>query len=269
MHCDLCKKEFATQVGMDYHISHKVCQKTSRKCPDCGKVLSSMVSYNYHIEHRVCHKSKKTITKPIPVQNKDHLIEELQTKVAVLEGKLQVLTDNPTTVNNNNIIVFPKEFGKEDMAYIQQKVGDVLGQLIKHDLFKSIPKLFTTVHNNHELPEYHNVYISSERSGYALVSDGQSFNHKPKKSIIDQIIEDKRSILTKYVNQNGVQLGEKILTRYERYTSSIDADEDVKRTLEAEIGGLLLDMKSVIANDEKTRKLMDQVDEGNYQLECQ
>jgi hypothetical protein len=41
---------------------------------------------------------------------------------------------------------------------------------------------------------------------------------------------------------------------------------EIRKTLELEIGGLLLDMKSVIAIDEKTRKLLDKVSEGDFVL---
>jgi hypothetical protein len=130
-------------------------------------------------------------------------------------------------------------------------------------MFESIPRLFHKIHNNQAIPEYHNVYSKSERSNYALISDGKTFNNKPKKNVIDQIIDSKRLILREYVDSNGDQLGEKVLQKYERYQDLIDDDEEFRKNLELEIGGMLLDMKSVIANDEKTRQLLEKVNEGD------
>ena len=84
------------------------------------------------------------------------------------------------------------------------------GPLVSKKPFQSIPCLFEKIHKNKELPEYHNVYATSEKSSYALVSDGERFCNRPKKNIIDQIIVDKRSILNEYVDSNDQQLGEKV-----------------------------------------------------------
>jgi hypothetical protein len=187
-----------------------------------------------------------------------------------MEGKCEAMSTRPQIVNNvknvNNIIVFPTEFGKENMEYVTEKLGNICENLIKCHPYKSIPHLFNMIHNNDKLPEYHNVYANSERSGYVLVSNGKSFQYCPKKTIIDQIIEDKRSILNKYVDEKGEQLGERVLKKYERYQDSIDDDPKFKKELELEIGGMLLSLKSVIANDERTRKLLDKVTEGNFDL---
>jgi hypothetical protein len=166
--------------------------------------------------------------------------EELLTKVVVLEGKLKVLSEKPKNV--------PTEFGKEDMTYINQKLGDIIRPIIEHHIFTSIPRLFNQIHSNENLPEYHNVYLPNEISHYALVSDGKTFKHKPKKIIIDQVIRDKRSLLDHYVDENKEQFGKKILGKYERFQKKLDEDGEFKKDLEVEIGGLLLDMNDVIAN---------------------
>lgn len=100
-----------------------------------------------------------------------------------------------------------------------------------------------------------------------MVSNGKTFEYKSKKTVIDQIIEDKRSILNQYVDDNGEMLGEKVLQKYERYQDQIDDNHEFRKDLEIEIGGLLLNMKSVIANDEKTRKLLDKINDGDLELD--
>lgn len=268
MECDNCKAQFTTKQSLTYHIERKVCHK--RMCPKCGAFFANHSAIVYHTTHNVCQKKKKIQLRPHHEKDNSELTkDELLTKVAVLEGKLQILSENPQTVNNvnNNIIIFPKEFGKEDMTYIHQKLGDVIKPLIENHTFSSIPRLFSQIHNNKDLPEYHNVYLPSQRSTYALVSDGKTFKHKSKKTIIDQIIEDKRSILAQYVGDNEEQFGKKILEKYERFQNKLDDDDQFMKELETEIGGLLLDMKEVIADDEKTRGLLERVKEGHFELE--
>lgn len=245
-------------------------------CHDCEKFFSSTSSYKYHVSHQVCSRrknnqdsiEKKTIGKiPLKLKAKyaDMSRDELILRLSHIEGKYEALKETPQNVNTN-IIVFPTSFGKEDMSHIRQTLGDILKPMIIQHPFKSIPLLFNHIHNSEKLPEYHNVYVSSERSNYAMVSDGKKFKYKPKKTIIDQIIEDKRSILNRYVDENGEQLGEKVLNKYEKYQNQIDDNSEFRKTLEVEIGGLLLDMKSVIANDDKTRHLLEKVNDGQYEL---
>lgn len=260
--CTNCQKIFKSRQGLTYHKSHLVCQD-KHTCKQCFQTFSTKQMYQYHLKHNVCQKKKTTLKLKSPYDLLSR--EELIIKLSHVEGKYEALKENPQNTNNN-IIVFPSAFGKEDMDYIRSKLGDILGPIIKTQPFRCIPTLIGKIHNNQTLPEYHNVYIKNERSNYALISDGKTFVHRPKKTIIDQIIEDKRSILNRYVDDNGEQLGDKVLKKYELYQNQLDDNVEFQRELELEIGGLLLDMKSVIANDDKTRKLLDKVNEGQFEL---
>jgi len=48
---------------------------------------------------------------------------------------------------------------------------------------------------------------------------------------------------------------------------NIKTNSEFRKKLETEIGCLLLNMKSVIANDEQTRKLLEKVDQGKFELD--
>ena len=76
-------------------------------------------------------------------------------------------------------------------------MGDIIGPLIKGGV-SYIPMLAEKIHNSRNMPEYRNVYTTSERSSYAMVSDGERFRYRPKKTIIDHIIEEKRSLITAF-----------------------------------------------------------------------
>jgi hypothetical protein len=194
--------------------------------------------------------------------------EDLIRELCNIKGKYDSLKENPVNQSTNNtVFVCPTAFGQENPKRIRQVLGDILGKVLGGSASEIIPMLIKQIHNNEKLPEYHNVYVPNEHSQYAMVSDGIRFNHRPKDTVIDQIIEDKRSILNTYIDNNGDQLGERILRKYERYQDQIDSDSKFKKNLEREIGGLLLDMKDVIANDDKTRKLLDKIGNDDFDSE--
>jgi len=274
--CSNCSKSFSNRVNFQHHVSHKICKNFYEKiCPTCKQQFSTKQMCQYHITHKVCESRKtqpklKLKLKPKLKSNYDRLNkEELVEELIHLKTKYETLLEHPQNINQtntNNIIVFPNEYGKEDIELITQRLGDILGTVIRQNTFHSIPSLFEKIHNNEKLPEYHNIYTKSEKSGYVLISDGKKFKYKPKKTVIDQIIEDKRSILNDYIDCNGEQLGDKVLKKYEKYQESIDDDPSFRKELEMEIGGLLLDMKSIIADDEKTRELLSKIDACDFEL---
>lgn len=267
--CTLCNKTFSCKKTLTYHISHMICQKNKFICTICNREFASLQTLKYHQDHKVCENNKnkiKIVFKPIARTCDDYseiTKEELIIENARLKGELKGVKETPTTVNNN-IVVFPHAYGKEDINHIIETLGDVFISTIKYRTYRSIPLIFKSIHNNAKLPEYHNIYINSEKSSYAMVSNGEEFEFKPKKNIIDQIIEDKMSLIGKYIGDNVEQFGDKVLVLYNKYCDDLDSNAKFKKDLEMEIGGLLLSMKSVIANDEKTRQLLDKVNNGIY-----
>jgi len=269
--CQICHRVFGCSSSYDYHILKRVCQKTNqRQCPTCKHIFSTKNMCQYHVSHNVC---TKTPNKPKIVLkrhntdlSREELLEKLEqteSELRKLEGKYEILKEIPTTqINNNVYISFPLPFGEEKMNHITQKLGDIIGPLIKKYPHNSIPALFQKIHNNEQLPEYHNVYSSSERSTMALVSDGTRFIYCPKKTIIDEIIEEKRSLINSYIDDNGDKLGQTVLEKYDRYQDRLDQSDEFRKDLEIEIGAMLLNMKSVIDNDDKTRRLLETVGEN-------
>jgi len=100
----------------------------------------------------------------------------------------------------------------------------------------------------------------------ALVSNGKHFIFRPKISVIDEIIEEKRSLINSYIDEHGDKLGENVLDKYDKYQNMLDENDEFRKNLEIEIGAMLLNMKSVITNDDKTRQLLDKVNDGQYEL---
>ena len=269
--CDFCDKSLSSAERLRYHITNKVCQKPNKICPTCKKVFKSKQYCQLHIANNVCGKRKlNPITKSkYENMSKEELIEILSHNENNMESpeKTQNITHNTNNINiniNNNIIVFPHKFGTENMEYINQKLGDIIYPLIKGPTHKYIPCLFEQIHNNKRLPEYHNIYVPSERSGYVKISDGETFRFESKKNIIEKIIDDKRSIINEYIEKNGDKITERALQKYDKYQDQLDENSTTRKELELDIVCALLNMKSVVDNDEKTRRLLETVVDNDF-----
>ena len=283
--CLICNKSLSSSENLAYHLENKVCQKPDKTCPLCNKIFRTKQNCLYHMSRRVCLRASKpklvlkstyqqmskndliaqvtqlrsqlaiiaTAPMPTPASIPTSMTPITETTHQAVSVPVDVLSPTPSVLSGT----FPAKFGSENLEHIQEQAGDLIGPLLKNHTYRSITALFIKIHNNEKLPEYHNVCVTSERSGYALVSDGSSFRYRPKKVIVDQIIEDTRSMLNEYIEINLEQLGDKVVQKFENYQDQLDTNTEFQKALDTEIGGLLLDMKDVITSDEKTRQLLD------------
>lgn len=199
--------------------------------------------------------------------------EELLRKVAILEAEKKLLLENPKTVNNNQQInlFFPQAFGSEQVDKILEKIPNLLHDAVTNHTSRSIEFLTEQIHCNKEMfPEYTNVYIRNYKSPFALVSDGQKFQHKLQKRIIDEIIEKGMHMLQTYIDTNNDNLGQKIIKKYEDYCGLVDTSindtrkSERRKDLELEIAGMLLDMRAVIDSDSTMKTMLDRLEEGEF-----
>ena len=119
----------------------------------------------------------------------------------------------------------------------------------------SIQFLIKHIHCNPELPEYNNIYIPNKKENYALISNGNEFIYKTKKSVIKRLIDNKLDILEKYVDEHGDKLGKQLLKHYNHYMEDLDNEDDMKET-EEEITCLLLNMKKLIERNDDDKKYL-------------
>lgn len=269
--CPQCEKILSSQQRLDYHMSKQVCQKQAirHECPLCHKTFTSKRSMNYHISKTVCLKRPSNVVLKLKtVPPKDTTCTYKNSPIAppdptIVPSNPTITPSNPTIASSNPTIAsktidgtvhFPIAFGHEDRAKIHSQLGNIMKLIIIKHPFKSIQLLFNRIHNNTKIPEYHNVFINSDRSNYAMISNGKRFKRCLKKTVIDQIIENTRSILNQYAEDHNDQLGDKVIRKYESYQNQLDDDQEFRKELECEIGGLLLDMKTMIAGDEVIRR---------------
>jgi hypothetical protein len=196
---------------------------------------------------------------------KSYTYDELLSKVSQLEKindtleiKYQTLRENPQTVNNSvNIIVAPP-LSKTDNynQMIHDQPGLLHMALTKHPA-NFISYMIQQTTCNPEHPIYNSVKITNRKDNLAQISDGTKYVYITKKKIIDQLIENKRSILQEYIDNNGDKYGERILKRYQDYVDALDDDKKLQKELENDIICMLLDVSELIGSEEWSKRLLD------------
>lgn len=293
--CHLCGKCFSCKAKLESHLYKKVCQQPpANVCSGCSYHFSTKQMYQYHITHNVCKKAdqveqdgktgSKTKLKLILKRPSQELVDDLinqlsetkeklfatEEKLSEMVGKYDSLKENPQTVNNTQQInlFFPTAFGQENIKNILDKLPGLLKDAITKHCDRSVAYLTEKIHCNKEMfPEYTNVYISNYKSPFVMVSDGERFKHKPKKTIIDEIIEQSLDMLQTYLDHSDLK--QNFFNRYERYQNLIEISQDEKKSeerkeLEIEIAGMLLDMRDVIGSDPRIKSMLNDLEEGKF-----
>ena len=267
--CEHCSKIFTTNQSLQYHLRQRVCLKHKHVCSLCGHDFKNIKMLEYHTNHHVCEKSsqKKPRLTLKTQQNTDYSLlskEELLTKVAQLEGKVDALTEHPQTINNNNntnnqinIIVPPAFLTMDNYSQVIKQLPNLLHNAMSLHPANFISYLIKETNCNPNRPIYNSIKITNKKDNFAQISNGQKYIYASKKKIIEELIENKRNILQEYVDNNGDKYGEKILRRYQNYVDFLDDDKEAKKELEVDIICMLLNVSDVIGSDEWSKKLLD------------
>jgi hypothetical protein len=183
--CDFCEKVFKSQKGLNYHLLNGVCKKKKYVCDLClcNKCFANKSGQIYHVNNLVCCGSLPKKPKiELKIKDKDQYIRNLYEENLRLRGQIEALKENPQTINQIDKqinMIFPQAFGTEEINYILSKVPNLLHDALTLHVGRSIEYITEKIHCNKEVfPEYTNVYIRGYKSPFALVSDGQKFQHK-------------------------------------------------------------------------------------------
>jgi len=162
--CEFCNKEYSRNDSLKRHID-KFCKKT-KKQSDQSSLLELM---SQQMEH----------------QNKQ--MEEMRKQHALEIEKLLEKVGN-SNINNNittNQNVFINSHGHENLDYI---TGRYLNNLLKIP-YGAIPKLLKNIHFHPDHPENCNVKITNKKLRYAKVWEGDKWNVKDKKEVIENMVD--------------------------------------------------------------------------------
>lgn len=226
--CGICKSEFTTKLGLQYHIQHKACKLVKKiNCPKCGKSFTLKSNMSQHMKTRCKNKNDNKINNDQDNGNKENIInnkEKIYEKLLELQNEIETLKEksnklekenielkkdiennkkcniNLTNNSNNGIInngtlhISLVGYGKENMKKIDEK--EIIN--VFKNGFHSTLKLTDTLHFNPKYPENHNVYISNMKNKYAMIYDGEDWKLVTKDELIDRIYDDKKN----YIEEN-------------------------------------------------------------------
>jgi len=242
------------------------------ECVNCHKIFTRKINLQYHIEHNVCSKKSNKVKITIKNNNTEKLQlpltyenmskQELRVKILHLEGENRALKENPQIVNNNTnnqitILVPPAFLTVDNYQQLTKQLPDILHTaLVKHPA-NFISFLIKETNCNPDLPMYNSIKLTNKKDQIVQVSDGHKYIYAPKKSVIAQLIENKREILQKYVDNNGDKYGEKILKKYQNYIDFLDDDKDAQKDLEIDIICMLLNVSNIIGSDDWSINLLE------------
>ena len=102
--------------------------------------------------------------------------------------------------------------------------------------------------------------ITNKKSPYAQISNGEKYIHAPKKQVISQLIDNKKSLLQEYVDKNGDQYGQRVLKRYQNYLDLLDGDKETVKDLETEIACMLINISDIIGSDQWSQNLLNDLE---------
>lgn len=260
--CTLCGKDFCSKQRLTYHNDNHVCIKRQHICDKCGQNFTRKAPLQYHVEHEVCQKQTQLVLKKKQVKSPECDGESdfirLKEENIQLKAKIQVLEDHPQnqTINITNNIIVPPAFLKVDTyQQLMQNMPRLLHTALSEHTNSCVSYLIKETTCNPQLPIYNSIKMTNHRDPYLHVSDGEKFVYATKKKTINELIENKRSLMQKYFDDNRDNYGKRVLERYERYVDHLDDDEGQKE-LEHEVICMLLNMSDVIGSDEWSRKLL-------------
>jgi hypothetical protein len=192
-------------------------------CKYCDKNFSCSKSLKYHQKN-----SCKTKTTILEERNK-----ELEKKNKELEKKLK---EKPaTTINNNQTInIYINNYENTNLEKLTDKIYNRIIQ--DAELYQIIPRLIKNIHFNPEIPENHNLRISNRgRSNkYLEVYRNNQWEIEDKKSEIDNIINDKETNLSDWIDAKGEKYPEAV-ERFNEYKEQKFEDEELVRLIKEEI----------------------------------
>lgn len=240
--CDNCGYIFKTKAMLKYHIEKKVCCR-NKKLTNVTKSENKSISENIKLENIKDNKNNLTndlmcgnmttcdINNKKSLSNNDNMdfindasdlpekykikfkkfgdsIGNLENEISFLKGKLMALEENPKNVNNIekqqiNIIMPPEFLQLDTVPKLMKMVPDLLHNALSKHPTEFVSFLIKETNCNPQRPIFNCASITNKKDPFAKISDGKKFIYAPKKQVISQLIENKKSLLQEYVDKNG------------------------------------------------------------------
>jgi hypothetical protein len=202
------------------------------KCEYCDKNFATMQNLKEHAKNNCKHKDKflKEQIKRLEEENK--ALKEAQNQVTNI-------------TNNTNFIIVVNNYEDTNLEKLTDKT---YSKIIKNaeEGYKIIPSLIKHIHFNPDTPENHNVYISNKNGNHLQMFRNGHWEIANKESEIDNIINDKETLLSDWSNQTGNKYAE----ANEKYNEYLEQkyDLDTAKLVKEEVELLFYNNRHMIKN---------------------
>jgi uncharacterized C2H2 Zn-finger protein len=210
--CEKCEKVFKLKTDYTRHLARKnpcnfVDPKKELECEFCHKKYTRQFTLKRH--QLSCPKKVENISIG---DNSNHNTVLNQSNHNIINPSITI-----------NIVPFLGE--NMDKLTIKDKKG------ILKKCYMAIPELIRQVNFNPNIPENHNVFISSIKSKYGNVNDGKKWIIMKVDQLLDDLINKKKDDIEDLLEEFEDEIPEKVINKIREVITSIDydpMDEDVK-----------------------------------------
>ena len=144
--------------------------------------------------------------------------------------------ENNNTINQD-ITININGYGKEDVS----KISDVIWKRIINRKYLAIPELVRAVHIL--LEENRNIFIRSTKEKYGMIYNGESWEMRELKKILEDLINDNADRIWDYVKSEGSD--QELCAMIDPYLDKINKD-DTFNDYKEKIKLLLINNKTLI-----------------------
>ena len=219
-------------------IKDKLEKSNKDKCYFCDKSYSTKGNLKNHINNNckifIQLKSEKDKFKKLINNNKkDNELEKIKQELQKIKETIPTATNiniqnNINITNNNELHIHINNFGKEDLSHIS---NNDYKQYIK-DMYTGLINLIKHVHCSKDKPQNYNVYLTNFKGKYIKIFKDNMWLIDDMDDVIDQLKDDKISILNKKVEElNDLKLKQTLETFKGRLYSNAVAEKNLNNNI--------------------------------------
>jgi len=239
--CSVCEYTSSQKHHIIRHINRK---------KSCGVGAKEIIEIPVDISCKYCNKkfATKENLKEHSKNNCKHKDDALKEENRKLKEELRKAKTTNTTNNTNyntNYIFILNNYEDTKLDKISDKVyNKIIND--SEEPYKIIPSLIRHIHFNNKIPENHNIYISNRNKNnkHLQVYKNGQWEITDKSTEIDNIINDKETNLSDWIDEKG----EKYPEALEKYNEYIEQkyDEDTAKLIKEEVELLLYNNRHMI-----------------------
>jgi hypothetical protein len=212
--CEFCRRKLSSYKNLWRHQKNcKEKKKDDELKLSMERLVGLLNDQRDEMREKITMFEKELSRRDKEIDSKNKQIDELIKKVGIVNS-------NITTNIQNNIELL--SYKNTDVSSLSDK--DIL-RCINHSNM-CIPHLIKEIHFNPNRPENHNIYISNLKNNYILIYDGNKWNLHNRNEVIDDLINDKESIIEEKIEDwiDRCEQYPEIMKKFNRYLEKKEND---------------------------------------------